>query len=379
MTAGASTDDRRFEAFQVEPWLDCVGGVATRWPGLWQRLGNFEKQRFSHLLDGIEIEAPIFICGLARAGTSILLECLAAHPDTATHRYRDYPGVLAPIFWDQVSARLYRDRQSFRERAHGDGISVSPDSPEAMEEMLWMSFYPHVHDPGRDNCIYGGDLTPDFAAFYRDHIRKILWLRDGRRYLAKGNYNVSRLGGLIELFPDARIIIPVRDPVTHLASLVRQHRLFAEAEARYPAALRYMQRVGHFEFGLDRRPLNLGDAEVTADVQRLWREGHDIDGWSLYWSYVCGFIADMRKQNPALAEAVLVVRYEDLCADPLNTLARIFAHVRLVPENSLLAKPSDGIRTPAYYDLPFNKDEQAKIRSLTAATAQRFGYPAEVF
>src|SRR3546814_11107493 len=68
-----------------------------------------------------------------------------------------------------------------------------------------------------------------------------------------------------------------------LASLMRQHELFAAAESRYPAALRYMQRVGHFEFGLDRRPLNLGKADETAEVLRLWRDGWDIEGWSLYW------------------------------------------------------------------------------------------------
>ena len=186
-----SIPDARLEAFQVEPWLDWLGALAPR-SGLWQRLGGFETRRFSPMLEGIGIEAPVFICGLARAGSSILLECLAAHPETATHRYRDYPGVLAPIFWDQVSARLYKDRQ-FKERAHGDGIAVSPDSPEAMEEMLWMAFYPRSHDPGQDNRIGRDNLTPEFSAFYRDHIRKLLWLRKGRRYLSKGNYNLARL------------------------------------------------------------------------------------------------------------------------------------------------------------------------------------------
>ena len=93
-------------------------------------------------LDAIQIEAPIFVCGLARSGSTILLECLAAHPDTVTHRYRDYPGVLAPVFWDRISTRLYTDHSAPIERAHGDGIAVTPDSPEAMEEMLWMEFYP---------------------------------------------------------------------------------------------------------------------------------------------------------------------------------------------------------------------------------------------
>lgn len=367
-----TADDDRLRRFRVEPWADWSGGVVARWPGIWRGLGNFETRRFSHELDGMEIEAPIFVCGLARSGTTILLESLAAHPDTTTHRYRDYPGVLAPIFWDRVSARLYGNRRRLEERAHGDGIAVGPDSPEAMEEMLWMAFYPQAHDPARDNRIGRSDLSPEFSAYYRDHIRKLLWLRGGRRYLSKGNYNLARFEGLIAVFPEARFIIPVRDPVTHLASLMRQHALFAAAEARYPAALRYMQRVGHFEFGLDRRPLNLGDAAATAEVLRLWHGGHDIEGWSLYWSSVHGLIAELRDKNPA----ILIVRFEDLCAEPLATLERIFAHARLAADGSLLVEMARRIRAPAYYALPFDGYERDKIRRLTRDTASRFGYRA---
>ena len=70
---------------------------------------------------------------------------------------------------------------------------------------------------------------PAFESFYRDHIRKLLRVRGGRRYLAKGNYNVTRLEYLLQLFPDARFVIPVRDPRWHIASLIKQHALFCPA------------------------------------------------------------------------------------------------------------------------------------------------------
>src|SRR3546814_14543435 len=90
---------------------------------------------------------------------TILLESLAAHPDTVTHRYRDYPGVLAPIFWDRVSEHLYAGRSTPVERAHGDGIAVTQDSPEAIEEMLWMAFHPESPDPACDNTIGRGGIA----------------------------------------------------------------------------------------------------------------------------------------------------------------------------------------------------------------------------
>jgi hypothetical protein len=361
------------DRFRVEPWLDWVGGHVARRSRLWRRIGNWESRLLNREIQSVPIVAPIFVCGLARSGSTILLECLAAHPDTVTHRYRDYPGVLAPVFWDRISTRLYADHSAPVERAHGDGISITPDSAEAMEEMLWMAFYPHSHDPSSDNRIGRGKITPQFATFYRDHVRKLLWLRRGRRFLSKENYNLVRLGALIELLPDARIIVPLRDPVAHIASLMRQHALFSAAQAKYPAALRYMQRVGHYEFGLDRRPLNVGDTEAAAAVRRLWHAHHDVEGWSAYWAMLHEFLIAQLDEDAALRDATLLVRSEDLCADPPGTLGRILSHARLPVDDSWLAESARRIRAPASRP-SLDQVEERVIRTITAAPAERLGY-----
>src|SRR3546814_8123113 len=56
---------------------------------------------FRSEIERIGIDRPIFIAGLARAGTTILLESLERHPVTVTHRYRDFPMVLTPVFWNR--------------------------------------------------------------------------------------------------------------------------------------------------------------------------------------------------------------------------------------------------------------------------------------
>lgn len=367
----AQLPKERLDRFRVEAWMDWFGGFVTRHPGLLRRIGNLETRQLAEELARIEIEAPIYVSGLARSGTTILLECLAEHPDTATHRYRDYPGLLAPVAWNKLSQRLYARRAAAVERAHGDGIDVTPDSPEAMEEMLWMAFHPRCHDPGSDNSVGRGQVAPAFAAFYRDHIRKLLWLRGSRRYLSKGNYNLARLGGLIDLFPDARFIVPIRDPVTHVASLMRQHSLFSQAESRHPAALRYMQRVGHYEFGLDRRPLNLGDGRGVAEVQSLWQQGREVEGWALYWAQVHGALIARLSIDPALREATLLVSYEALCGEPAAMLRRIHAQARLPVADAEIDRLAARIRAPAYYRLPFDAEEQKTIRRLTGETFAR--------
>lgn len=366
-----SPGNDRLDRFRVEPWVDAIGGAVERWPGLWRYLGGLESRRLSGAMSDIAIRAPIFICGLARSGTTILLECLAAHPETATHRYRDYPGILAPVIWDRIAARLYAHAGVPVERTHGDGITVTPDSPEAVAEMLWIAFHKDAHDPGRDNRVEGGALGQEFASFFRDHIRKLLWLRDGRRYLSKGNYDLARMDALIGLFPDARFIVPVRDPVTHIASLMRQQTLFSAGETRHPAALRYMRRIGHFEFGLDRRPLNLGSAGVTAEVERLWREGREVEGWSLYWADVHGFLADRLEKDAALRRAVLPVAYETLCGDPPAMLRRVFAHAELAATDAFVDDLAGRIRAPDHPALPFGEAERQTIATMTGPALER--------
>jgi hypothetical protein len=374
LAGNSNRPDDPYAAFRVEPWLDLLGGFLARRPGLMRRISDFETRRLARELADIEIRAPVFICGLARSGSTILLEVLAAHPETATHRYRDYPGVLAPVFWDHVASRLYAGRRAARERAHGDGIAVTPDSPEAVEEMLWMAFHPRCHDPACDNSLDREGLASGFADCYRDHIRKLLWLRRGTRYLSKGNYNIARLEALIALFPDARFIVPVRDPVSHIASLMRQHDRFCAAEVRHPSALRYMQRIGHFEFGLDRRPLNLGVGAPAGEVMRLWQQGREIEGWSLYWAALHDFVADRMAQDAALNAAILPVRFEELCARPEAVLERLLAHTGLPAEAAWIAAQAARLRAPDYYAVDFDEAERSTIRDLTAAVAARFGY-----
>src|SRR3546814_7617019 len=110
-----------------------------------------------------------------------------------------------------------------------------------------------LHDPHASAVLDAGTDCPEFERFFADHMRKLLWVRRRPRYLSKANYNVTRMEYLLKLFPDARFVLPLRDPAAHIASLMKQQRLFCEGERRHPAALEHMRRIGHFEFGIDRR------------------------------------------------------------------------------------------------------------------------------
>ncbi|HZP67570.1 MAG TPA: sulfotransferase, partial [Rudaea sp.] len=226
-----------------------AGAVGARWPGMLRRLAALETRSVRAAIDGVAIDRPVYICGLARAGSTLLLELLAQAPGFTAHRYADYPLLWMPYWWNRLRAQLPLPPQAPVERAHRDRIAVTRESPEAFEEVFWMHFFPGRHDPAVDQVLDASCSCQEFTTFYLDHVRKLLAVRGARRYLAKGNYNLARLGLLRAIFPDARFVVAIREPLAHVASLVKQDRLFGAWSAADPAIARQLARGGHYEFG----------------------------------------------------------------------------------------------------------------------------------
>ncbi len=297
------------------------------WRWLLRRIADWETSLLAARLACVRIEKPVFITGLARSGTTLLLELLATVEGAATHRYRDFPFLMIPYFWNRYLDRFPVEQEPV-ERAHKDRIFVTRENPEAMEEPLWQAFFPRFHSTTAVHRLTAADGDPDFERFYRAHLRKILLIRGGTRYFAKGNYHVPRIEYLAHLFPDARFIVPIRHPLTHVHSLVRQHQLFcsyAAADARVP---RYLEAAGHFEFGPQRRPIRL-DGREGDRILEAWSRGDDYLGYSIQWKELYHFVETLRTADRDLARRILVVRYEDLCDQPEATMERLLGDIEV--------------------------------------------------
>lgn len=284
-------------------------------------LGDWETRFLSSDLARIQIEKPVFITGFARSGTTLLLELLASVEGVATHRYRDFPLLMTPYFWNWY-LDLFPSKQVPVERAHQDRIRITRESPEAMEEPLWHAFFPHIHSLSATHRLTAGEVNPEFERFFQAHLRKLLLIRRGHRYVSKGNYNVTRIEYLSHLFPEAQFIVPIRHPATHVHSLVRQHELFSRyalADARVP---KYLAAAGHFEFGPQRIPTRL-DANQCERILDAWARGEEYVGYAIQWAEIYRFVDALRKNDSHLADRILVVRYEDLCSEPEAMLRRI--------------------------------------------------------
>lgn len=351
-------------AMHIGSWLVCEN------PGIWKRLADFESLLLSDEMDAVTIESPIWVTGLARSGSTLLLEILAGIPGVASHSYKDFPPVFTPFAWHRLLNLMQRGPGTLIERAHQDGMLVTADSPEAMEEPLWMAFFSGLHDSTVSNVIVPGQ-SPEFAVFLRNHIRKLLCARDASRYLSKANYQLTRMEYLLDIFPDARFVIPVRDPVMHIASLMKTHELFSRGQRANQRARRHLQRVGHFEFGLDRQAINCGDDAVCEQIAHLWRHGDDARAWAIYWNHLYSYVLRRIQQNPQLSEAVLLVSFDRFCEHADSQLLRVVRHCNLTPEPRYVARVAERIKAPSYYRAQFDAAQLQEIKATTQDTLEQ--------
>lgn len=338
--------------------------AATR--KLWHRLGKLETSVLADELEQLEVQRPVYVSSLARSGTTILTEMLEKHPDVTSHRYSDFPNIWTPYWRNYLLQKTRQKDPEVVERAHKDRIQVSNDSPEAVEEVLWMYFFPQCHAVGSPNTLDGQVSNPAFETFYRDHIRKLLLVRNSSRYVAKGNYNVGRFSYILKLFPDARFVVPYRNPVDHIASLIKQHRFFLDAHAQDQRIGKQLAYTGHFEFGPYRSALHFGDDHAHQAINEAWSEGREVEGWALYWAETYRFLLAQTRSNPALAQACLFSGYEELCARSGPSIDRIIDHCGLEHQTFTEVRKyySDHLSLPDYYQPDFSETQAAAIQRI---------------
>ena len=353
----------RGSGIRVPPGLHLQSRFFAATQGLWRRMASLETSVVREEIDRLSIDRPIYVTSLPRSGTTILTEMLEQHPDLTCHHYSDFPNVWTPYWRNYLLQKTRRQAPNFVERAHQDRILVNNDSPEAVEEVLWMYFFPSIHDVRSNNVLDGKTRNSEFNVFYSEHILKLLAVRQAQRYLTKGNYNVSRIRYILSLFPDAKFLIPVRDPVHHVASLAKQHALFTLASAQDTRVPLQLAWSGHFEFGPERTQVNFGDEPASQAIRDAWERGREVEGWARYWAVTYRYILDQLQECPQVRDACLLFRYEDFCAHSASVIDAILDHCELPREGfmSIRSEYIERLTLPDYYQADFNPDELQQI------------------
>lgn len=240
----------------------------------------------------------VFVSGLARAGTTLLTRRLFDSGHFASLTYGDMPFPVAPNLWRRLRLGGSGKLQA-KERAHGDGLIVDDNSPEALDETFWRLFDGDAYI--RPDHLSRHLPNADLLLKYRGLVGAVLKHCKKDRYLCKNNNNVLRLPELAQAFTNATCIIPFRAPHAHAKSLLNQHKRFLAMHAAIPFSRSYMAWLAHYEFGADQRPFLRADKGVNLNSVSYW-----VEHWSTLYEWLL----------EAAPEQSIFVCYEDLCNMP---------------------------------------------------------------
>jgi hypothetical protein len=261
------------------------------------------------------LERHVFVSGLARSGTTMLMRYLHETGEFKSLTYLDMPFVLMPNTWKKIVRPKISAK--FKERAHRDGILVSLNSPEAFEEVFWRIFTGDQYV--REDRLNLYNVESGILKKFQNYINNILLsgnLDKQTRYLSKNNNNVLRLKCITNRLPNAIIITPFRDPLQHALSLLNQHIHFSKIQSEDKFSLDYMNWLGHFEFGLNQKPFYLNDDETFNRMKHY--DKTDINFWLLSWLNYYQYVVQ------AAPEKTIFLNYEKFCQTPTAVLSKLF-------------------------------------------------------
>lgn len=321
-------------------------------------LAGLESRIFASELEGLELDRPVFISGLPRSGTTLLLNACCQLNGFASHRYSDMPFVMLPLLWNRFSRHFGRVDEP-RERAQGDGMLINQDSPEAFEETVWKTGWSDHYL--KDRIIpWDNQGHTEFQLQFADHLRKITILRrrasDAQtRYVSKNNVNIARIGWILEAFPDAQLIVPFRDGVQQSISSHRVHMKFLQIHSQDRFAARYMAGIGHYDFGENLKPIDFNgwiDAAVHTDPGKL---GFWLEYWTNSYRHLIG--------NPH--SRLHFVSYDALCQDPARSLSRLADILELdMPEG--LISFGRGVKKPSPREVEITAAERGIVAEMAS-------------
>ena len=209
---------------------------------LYQRIiskGNINKKNFSS-------KNYVFITGLARAGTTAILNQLYNSKQFSSLLYKHMPFILSPKLAN-IFSYIAKDKEINEQRLHGDGLMINYNSPECLDEIFWIN-----SKKGYYNQSLNTEDKIDLKILrgYEYLLTSFSNFQDGKRIIIKNNNNHIRIKYLSEYFKESNFLIIFRNPIFHAFSLLKTHKKFCKLQEKDPYILEYMNLIGHREFGL---------------------------------------------------------------------------------------------------------------------------------
>lgn len=244
------------------------------------------------------IQAPVFITGMPRSGTTFLHRLILQDPGMAAPRlfqlvypYASHNGVGTALrkAWLSLQLSLFRSVAPDLHALH----PIAVDAPEECTDIIAQVFRSLRFDAMYRVPSYIAWLQDcGFLDAYRFHRRFLQHLdaqMPGRRWVLKSPDHVFALDDLKRVYPDARLVCIHRDPVRVLASVAKLTQTLRRPFAR---------DVDRFEVG--------------RDVLAYWLDG-----------------SERMTRLASSGESVLHLQYRHIIAAPVEAARAVYRHCGL--------------------------------------------------
>ncbi len=286
-------------------------------------LFKLELRKNKRYLASIDTKQNVYVSGLARAGTTVLMQYLAQIPQFKSLSYRNMPFIFLPKTWLKHSSKKAAVET---ERFHKDGIKHSVDTQEALEEPFWRNFIGSSFI--KENVITVHSIDDATYDKYRS-FRKLV--AGDSIYLAKNNNHLLRADSLHNYDKAAGektiTIIPFRHPYTQAKSLLTQHKNLSDLQNRNEFALDYMDFLVHHEFGIHHKIAVFKNSEGNNLVEGNERTiEYWMDVWYSFYKEVLEYFSNK--------DGFYFFSYEKFVEDPTLSLTKIISLLD-IPENQI--------------------------------------------
>ncbi|MCW2764456.1 MAG: hypothetical protein JWO11_415 [Nocardioides sp.] len=348
------------EALDAEAQLSELGALAVP-PALVAALANrlrvVEHAKGHPEVRSEEIEAPVVVIGMFRAGTTLLSNLFDRDPDNrALLRWESGDSVPPPTPGERRSGPRV------------DAAQVGSDMLEALNPGVRGIHHEDADTPTECIAVLGQAFqsiswealanVPSYAAWWRaadatpayEYHRLVLQtLQSGGtrgRWTLKSPHHALALDALTAVYPDARLVLLHRDPVALTASVCSLIRTMSST---------------------------FSDADHRAYIKDHWTETLEES---------IRRIDDFRARRPE--HKIHDVQYADLARDPLGTVERLYDTLGMQPGagafdavSAYLAEHPRGSFGTHRYDLAEHDLDDAELRERFAGYIARYEVEAE--
>jgi hypothetical protein len=307
------------DSFETDAELNFIGRICVH-SDILRMLSNRlrlveDRKHHPEIADEV-IRSPIFITGFPRSGTTLLHALLAQDPDGRSPwvwevmhpspppekvSFNTDPRIAKTekeLKWLHVIMPDFETVHLMNARLPQECIAITG---HAFRSNVFESMY-HVWSYRR--WLETADKRPAYE-FHKQFLQHLQWRCPGAYWVLKAPSHLLSLDALMDVYPDARIIMTHRDPLKVLASC-----------ASFSEILR-----GPFTVPIDRKKLG-------PEIQKRWLDAVDR-------------AIRFRQGNGDLQGRVIDVQYLDLVRDPMSVVRSIFRQ----------------------YDMRLTKEAEASMRS----------------